>query len=163
MDPDWKNVALLVVDIDGTLTDAKVHWGGVVGWTQTFSVRDGEAILRLVAVGVPVVPLSRNRTECARARMQGLGLPTTWVGVEDKVDAFDALRASYGVPTERIAYVGDGVEDVPILRSVGVPCSVADGNPEARAAAKYVTRAGGGAHAVEELVDVILKARGWRT
>ena len=163
MIPDFGMVELVVVDIDGTLTDAKIGWGGVdIGWTQTFSVRDGEAIRRLVSRGIGVVPLSRNQTECARVRMEGLGLPTTWVGVGDKTSAFDELRAHYGVPIESIAYVGDGAEDAPLIRAVGLGCSVADGHPAARAAAKYVTQARGGQHALEEVVERIFEARGWQ-
>jgi 3-deoxy-D-manno-octulosonate 8-phosphate phosphatase (KDO 8-P phosphatase) len=159
---EFAKIQLLLLDIDGTLTDAKVSWGGIdVGWTQTFSVRDGEAIRRLVARGVGVVPLSRNQTECARVRMEGLDLATTWVGVSDKMVAFEALRAEYGVPVENIAYVGDGAEDVPLLRAVGLGCSVADGHPTARVAARFVTEARGGQHAIEELVERIFEARGW--
>jgi 3-deoxy-D-manno-octulosonate 8-phosphate phosphatase (KDO 8-P phosphatase) len=162
MIPEFAAIELVVVDIDGTLTDAKVGWGGVeIGWTQTFSVRDGEAIRRLAARGVKVVPLSRNQTQCARVRMEGLGLPTTWVGVSDKTVAFEALRAHYGVPVEHIAYFGDGAEDAPLIRGVGLGCSVADGHPSARAAAKYVTQARGGQHALEEVVERIFEARGW--
>ena len=159
---DFQQVELLLVDIDGTLTNAKLLWAGPeIGWTQVFSVRDGEAIRRLVSAGIPVVPLSRNPSDCAKARMRGLGLPTTWVGVRDKVVAFEAVRAQYNIAPEHIAYVADGVEDAPILRAVGMPCSVADGHRSARGAARYITLAAGGDHAVEEVIERIWEARGW--
>jgi 3-deoxy-D-manno-octulosonate 8-phosphate phosphatase (KDO 8-P phosphatase) len=160
--PDFRQVELLVVDVEGTLTNAKIAWAGPeIGWTEVFSVRDGEAIRRLTAAGIPVVPLSRNPTECAKARMRGLNLPTTWLGVRDKVAAFESLRAEYEVVLERIAYVADGLEDAPILRMVGVPCAVADAHRTARAVAKYITTAVGGEHAVEEVIERIWEARGW--
>jgi 3-deoxy-D-manno-octulosonate 8-phosphate phosphatase (KDO 8-P phosphatase) len=161
MIPAFAEVALVVVDIDGTLTDAKVAWAGPdIGWTMMFSIRDGESIRRLCQLGLPVVPLSRNQTRCARVRMEALGLPCDWLGVADKLAAFRDLLARYDVPLERIAYLADGREDVPILELVGLPIAVADAHGTVRAVAKYVTRARGGEHAFEEVADVILEARG---
>src|SRR5216684_1030341 len=126
------DIDLLVVDIDGTLTDAKLAWAGPeIGFTQIFSVRDGESIRRLCQRGIPVVPLSRNPTLCARTRMEGLGLPCDWLGVADKLIAFQELRQRYAIPLERIAYVADGREDVAILEVVGLPIAVADAHRSA--------------------------------
>jgi YrbI family 3-deoxy-D-manno-octulosonate 8-phosphate phosphatase len=162
LDSRFSEIDLLVVDIDGTLTDAKLAWGGPeIGWTQVFSVRDGESIRRLCQRGIAVVPLSRNPTPCARARMEGLGLPCDWLGVADKVTAFEQLVARYETPLERIAYVADGREDVPILKLVGMPIAVADAHASALGAARYVTRARGGDHALEEVIDLVLEARGF--
>jgi 3-deoxy-D-manno-octulosonate 8-phosphate phosphatase (KDO 8-P phosphatase) len=156
------DIDLLVVDIDGTLTDAKLAWAGPeIGFTQIFSVRDGESIRRLCQRGIPVVPLSRNATLCAKTRMQGLGLPCEWLGVGDKLVAFESLCAQYGAPLERIAYVADGREDVPILKLVGFPIAVADAHRSVLDVARYVTRAKGGDHALEEVIDLVLEARGW--
>src|SRR5258708_25966300 len=122
----FSKVELLMIDIDGTLTDAKLLWAGpAAGWTQIFSVRDGESIRRIVARGIPVVPLSRNPTLCARTRMEGLGLPCDWLGVADKVVAFEELRQRYATPPERIAYVARAGEDGPILRRRGLPLAAA--------------------------------------
>ena len=158
----YAEIALLLIDIDGTLTDAKTVWAGpVTGWTQIFSVRDGESIKRLCQRGIPVVPLSRNGTLSTRMRMEGLGLPCEWLGVGDKSVAFLELRQRYAVPSERIAYVADGREDVPILQAVGFPIAVADAHKSVLAVAKYTTRAKGGDHALEEVIDLILEAHGW--
>jgi YrbI family 3-deoxy-D-manno-octulosonate 8-phosphate phosphatase len=161
-DGAFSEIELLIIDIDGTLTDATIAWAGPeLGWTQRFSVRDGESIRRLCQRGIPVVPLSRNPTLCARARMEGLGLPCDWLGVSDKLVSFADLRQRYGVAPERIAYVADGREDVPIFEAVGFPIAVADAHRSALAAARYVTRARGGEHALEEVIDLILEAHGW--
>ena len=160
----FADIALLLIDIDGTLTNAKIAWAGpAAGWTQVFSVRDGESIRRLCQRGIPVVPLSRNPTLCARARMEGLGLPCDWLGVSDKWAAFSEVCQKYATPVERIAYVADGREDVPILEAVGFPIVVADAHSSARRIAKHVTRAAGGDHALEEVIDLILEAHGWKS
>jgi 3-deoxy-D-manno-octulosonate 8-phosphate phosphatase (KDO 8-P phosphatase) len=159
---DFSQIALVLIDVDGTLTDAKTSWGGpATGWTQVFSIRDGESIKRLCARGIPVVPLSRNATLSTRTRMEGLGVPLDWLGVADKGIAFQELRQRYATPLERIAYVADGREDIPILAQVGFPIVVADAHRSVRAAAKYVTQAKGGDHALEEVIDLVLEAHGW--
>jgi 3-deoxy-D-manno-octulosonate 8-phosphate phosphatase (KDO 8-P phosphatase) len=161
-DGAFSDIALLLVDIDGTLTDAKLTWAGpAVGWTQTFSVRDGESIRRLGQRGIPFAPLSRNATLCARTRMEGLGLPCDWLGVADKLVAFHELQQRYAIAPERIAYVADGREDVPIMKIVGFPIAVADAHKSVLDVARYVTRARGGDHALEEVIDLILEARGF--
>ena len=153
-------VRLLGVDIDGTLTDGFLYWAGPdVGWTQRYAVRDGEALLRLVAAGVQVVPISRNRTACAKARMAGLKLPTQWVGVVDKLAALQEVAAHYQILPAAMAYVGDGHEDAPILAAVGVSFAPADAHPRARAAATCTTLAAGGKAAVEEVVERLLAAQ----
>jgi len=84
-----------------------------------------------------------------------------WLGVGDKLTAFAELRQRYGIPPERIAYVADGREDVPILKIVGFPIAVADAHKTAIEAARHVTKARGGDHAMEEVIDLILEAHGW--
>jgi len=162
MDARFSEISLLIVDIDGTLTDGKIDWGGPTsGWTQRFSVRDGESIRRLASKGLRVVPLSRNPSLCARVRMEGLGLSTEWIGVSDKEAAFADLLARHQIAPEQICYVADGREDAPILEKVGLPCAVADAHPQAKQAARYVTRARGGQHALEEIADLIMEAKRW--
>jgi 3-deoxy-D-manno-octulosonate 8-phosphate phosphatase (KDO 8-P phosphatase) len=153
-------IRLLGVDIDGTLTDGFLYWAGPeVGWTQRYAVRDGEALLRLVAAGIQVVPISRNKTACAKARMQGLKLPISWVGVDDKVAALAEVAQKTGISPAQMAYIGDGYEDVPILGQVALGCVPQNGHAQARAAADYVTTAPGGQGAVEEVIEHLLAAQ----
>lgn len=157
----FASIDLFAFDIDGTLTDATTTWlGPDVGWTQTYSVRDGEALLRLVRAGIPAAPLSRNRTACARVRMEALGVRLDWLGVSDKLEALGAMAKAFGVPLDRVCFVGDGIEDAAIFAEVGLGCAVADAHPKALAAAAHVTRAKGGARVIEELADQILAAKG---
>ena len=142
-------VRLLGLDIDGCLTDGLLSWAGPeVGWTQRYAVRDGEAILRLVASGMPVVPISRNKTACARARMAHLRLPCDWVGVGEKGPALAEVCARYGVRADEVAYLGDGPEDVVLFAQAALACAPPDAHPAARAA--------GGRGAAEELIDLLL-------
>ncbi len=157
------DIALLGIDIDGTLTDGTLLWGGPdIGWTQRYAVRDGEAIRRLAAWPLPIVPISRNKTACARARMQMLGLPSRWVGVDDKLTALQEVEGAYNVGRQQICYIGDGREDGVLFAAVGRAYCVRDGHPEAARRASHSTAAAGGCGAVEEVIDLLMQARGWQ-
>jgi len=147
----FSDIALLAFDIDGTLTDATTWWGGeAVGWVQRYSVRDGEAILRL-RERFPVVPISRNKTASARERVALLGLDGRWLGVTDKLEALAQVCREYAVDPAVVCFVGDGLEDVGVLRKVGIGLAVADGHPHALAAAAMILHARGGERVFEEI------------
>ena len=152
---------LLLLDIDGTLTDATTDWAGPeLGWIQRYSVRDGEAILRLRARGLAIAGLSRNRTRCAKERMDTLRVDTRWVGITDKRQGLlDAMRM-YDVTASQVAYVGDGLEDAAIFASVDLGIAVQDAHPLARDAAHHVLSRRGGQRVIEEL-ESYLEEIGW--
>ncbi len=144
-------IRLIAFDIDGTLTDATTWWGGQErGWLQRYSVRDGEALLRLKAER-HVLPLSRNRTASAAARMAGLGLDARWLGVSDKLAALRQICGEYQVDRAEIGFVGDGPDDAAVFAEVGLAFAVADAHPSARAAAHVVLEARGGERVIEEI------------
>lgn len=154
-----EQVALLCFDIDGTLTDATTWWAGEPsGWVQRYSVRDGEALLRMARSGLPVVPLSRNKTESARRRVTHLRCATDWLGVSDKIAAVEEIAARYEVPLDRVLHIGDGADDAPVFEHVGVGVAVADAHPRALASADLVLDARGGARAIEELEQRLREA-----
>ncbi len=149
--PDLAQAALLAFDIDGTLTDATTWWGGPeLGWLQRYSVRDGEALLR-VKTRIPVVPLSRNKTQAARLRMEGLGMETRWLGTSDKIASLKEICETFDVAPERVCHIGDGPDDAAVFEAIGLGVAVADAHPIALSAAAVVLDAAGGARAVEEL------------
>ena len=148
----WSRIRFIAFDIDGTLTDGTTTWLGTdVGWSQTYSTRDGEALLRLRRGGLTVVPVSRNRTAVARERMQMLGMPLDWLGVSDKVGAFEAALARYRSKPEEALHVGDGPDDVPLVEAAAIGCAVADGHLDVRAAADLVLTSRGGERVIEEI------------
>lgn len=151
-------IELLTFDIDGTLTDATTWWAGeAAGWVQRYSVRDGEALLRIARAGLTVVPLSRNKTASARRRVEHLGCATDWLGVSDKIAAIEQIRERYGgVAASKVLHVGDGLDDAPVFEHVGLGVAVADAHPGALASARLVLQAVGGARAIEEL-EVLLR------
>jgi 3-deoxy-D-manno-octulosonate 8-phosphate phosphatase (KDO 8-P phosphatase) len=152
-------IELLTFDIDGTLTDATTWWAGEqTGWVQRYSVRDGEALLRLAAAGLRVVPLSRNKTEAARRRVELLRCATDWLGVADKIAALDEIQTRHAIPAERILHIGDGRDDAPVFERVGVAVAVADAHPLALRAAHLVLEAPGGGRVIELLETLLIDA-----
>jgi 3-deoxy-D-manno-octulosonate 8-phosphate phosphatase (KDO 8-P phosphatase) len=153
-------IELLTFDIDGTLTDATTWWAGEgIGWVQRYSVRDGEALLRIARAGVRTVPLSRNATEVARRRMEHLRCPTRWLGITDKLAALDEILAEHAVAAEQVLHIGDGLDDAPVFERVGIGVAVADAHPGALASAGLILQARGGERAIEELEHRLLQAR----
>lgn len=149
--PDLTQAALLAFDIDGTLTDATTWWGGPeLGWLQRYSVRDGEALLR-IKQRIPTVPLSRNKTQAARVRMEGLKMDTRWVGTSDKIASLREICETFGVPPDQVCHIGDGPDDADVFRAVGFGVAVADAHPIALDAAAVVLESAGGARPIEEL------------
>ncbi len=145
------HAALLAFDIDGTLTDGTTWWGGPDrGWLQRYSVRDGEALLRIKS-RIPTVPLSRNKTQAARVRMEGLRLDTRWVGTSDKLESLHEICEAFGVKPEQICHIGDGPDDADVFKAVGYGVAVADAHPIALDAAAIVLESAGGERAIEEL------------
>lgn len=155
-----REVEMFVCDIDGTLTDGTMTWlGPEQGWAQTYRYRDGDAIRALVAAGVAFVPLSRNGSACARARMSTLGLDTRWLGVDEKLPALQEILGEFDLESSKVLLMGDGTHDAALMPMVGLGVAVADAHPQAIHAARLVTKAGGGQGAVEELINQILGAR----
>lgn len=148
---DFSAIKLFAFDIDGTLTDATTWWGGEEeGWLQRYSVRDGEALLRLKQ-HMHVVPLSRNKTRSARERMARLGLDGRWVGVSDKLAALQQICGEHVVRPEQVCFVGDGPDDAEVFGAVKVGCAVADAHYLALEAADLILEGVGGQRVIEEL------------
>lgn len=147
----WSEIALLAFDIDGTLTDGTTWWAGVdVGWVQRYSVRDGEAILRLKQ-RLHVVPVSKNQTAAAAERVALLGLDGRWLGSVDKVESVRQICREYNVDARRVLFIGDGPDDAPVFALVGLGCAVADAHPAAVGAADVVLQSRGGDRVIEEI------------
>jgi 3-deoxy-D-manno-octulosonate 8-phosphate phosphatase (KDO 8-P phosphatase) len=153
-------VRLLVLDVDGVLTDGRL-WIGPSGeeW-KSFHVHDGLAIARAVRGGLRVAVVSSRSSPAVALRCAELGVEEVHQGVADKLAAYERLRARIGCPDEAAAAMGDDLADVPVLARVGLPAAPADATPDVRTLARWVTRRPGGAGAVREVLEAILRAQG---
>ena len=158
-----KKCRLFVLDVDGVLTDGHLTYMPGGGESKTFHVRDGLGVQLLIASGVKVAMISGRESEVVVRRARELGIDLLFLCIADKVDAFETAMRESNATEEEVAYVGDDLPDLPLLRRAGLSFAVADAAPEVRAAAHVVLRAGGGQGAVREACERILKAKGaWR-
>ena len=153
-------VVLVAMDIDGVLTDG--HTWQLDGGEQLlcFSVQDGVSLNLCRYVGVKLAVLSGRDLPAARIRMERFPIEEMRLGCLDKVTAMREIAAKYDVPLEQVAYIGDDMIDLPLLKLVGLPVAVPNAIPEVLSAAAWVTGKPGGEGALRDLITLVLKARG---
>jgi len=152
-------IRLLVLDVDGTLTDGRLYFGPRGEELKTFHVRDGQGIKHLDTAGIEVAVITGRRSKMVAARCRELGVEHVIQGAEDKVAAFEKLRSGLKIEAAETACVGDDTTDVPLMKVVRVAFAVADAHRDALRAADVVTSLPGGHGAVREVCDYILDAR----
>ena len=152
-------VRLLVLDVDGVLTDGRLYYGARGETLKVFHVRDGLGLELLADAGIALAVISGRRSTMTARRCRELGVRHLFQGVEDKLPVFHRLRDRLGMTSSACACVGDDLPDVPLMREVGLSFAVADAHPQARGAAQVVTRLPGGCGAVREICDFLLEAR----
>jgi 3-deoxy-D-manno-octulosonate 8-phosphate phosphatase (KDO 8-P phosphatase) len=153
-------VALVVLDVDGVLTDGTLYYGADGEVLKAFHVRDGLGVRVLLREGIEVAVISGRRSAALERRLGDLGITHAYLGRDDKGAAFDELLEATGVPASRTAHVGDDIIDLPLLRRVALPIAVCDAHPLALEAAAHVTTLPGGKAVVREVADLLLEARG---
>jgi 3-deoxy-D-manno-octulosonate 8-phosphate phosphatase (KDO 8-P phosphatase) len=149
---------LLVLDVDGVLTDGRLYFDARGEALKVFHVRDGFGIRALHRAGIELAVISGRSSPAVRTRCRELGIRYVIQGADDKLAAFEALRARLGLDALQCACIGDDVPDVPLMRVMGLSFAVADAHPSAQAAATYITKIGGGHGAVREVCDLLLAA-----
>ena len=153
-------VELLVLDVDGVLTDGRLYLGDNGVEYKTFFSRDGHGIKLLQAAGVQVAVITGRRSRVVADRMASLGVTRVHQGQDRKRPVFDALLAELELAPEQAAYVGDDLVDLPVMGACGLAVAVADADPRVVARAHWRTPSPGGRGAVREVCELILDARG---
>lgn len=159
-----RRIRLLVLDVDGVLTDNGIWLGPVAGERvelKRFDIQDGLGLVLLRTAEIPVVWLSGRHSEATALRARELRIEEVLqVAGPRKLEVLGDLLARRGIGWEDVAYAGDDLADLQVLRRVGLPIAVPNAVAEVRAVASFVTRAPGGHGAVREIVETLLKARG---
>ena len=150
-------IRLLVLDVDGTMTDGKLYFGPRGEALKVFHVRDGQGIKHLDAAGIQVAVISGRKSRMTQIRCRELGVEHVIQGAQDKVVAFEKLRTRLKVEPSESACVGDDAADVPLMKVVKLAFAVADAHRDALRAAHIVTSLPGGQGAVREVCDYLLK------
>ncbi len=155
---------LLVLDVDGVLTDGRMVLSERGDELKSFHTHDGMAVNLARRCDIKVALVTGEKSPIAQARGAKLGVEEVVLGARRKGEVVDGLMAKYGVAREDTAFMGDDILDIPALERVGFAVAPANAVAEVRATAHVVTRASGGAGAVRECVEMILRAQGrWRS
>ena len=159
-----RRVKLLVLDVDGVLTDGTIWMAPDGAVTKRFDIRDGHGLIHLPGQGIRLAIISGRDDAVTVARARDLRFNGVIQGVRAKLPALKDLAGEAGVTLAEVAYMGDDINDISVIRAVGLGCAPADAAPEARDAAWFVSSSPGGRGAVRELCELILKSRGvWST
>lgn len=150
-------VKLLVLDVDGVLTDGRLYFDAEGREQKVFHVRDGYGIKALQDSGVAVAVISGRSSVAVEVRVAELGIEHVLLGQDNKVRALDQIADKLGVPMSAVACVGDDTPDIEIMSSAGLGIAVADAHPDVIAAADWTTKLGGGAGAVREVCDLLMQ------
>ena len=155
-----KNIRLLLLDVDGVMTDGGIIYDASGLETKRFNVKDGHGIKMLQRYGIEVGIITGRTSKVVDNRARELGINLVYQGALKKLESYDDVKAKTGLTDPEIAYMGDDVIDVPVLRRVGFSAAPLDALPEVKAVVDYVATRSGGQGAVREICDHILKARG---
>lgn len=155
-----KQLKLLILDVDGVLTDGRLFFDDSGREYKCFHARDGHGIKLLRLTGVEVAVISGRKSNTVTLRMQGLGVEHVYQGHENKRAAFAEILQILGLTPEQVAYIGDDILDLPVMRQVGFAVAVQDANFAVKRHAHWQTQTPGGLGAVREVCDLIMQAQG---
>jgi 3-deoxy-D-manno-octulosonate 8-phosphate phosphatase (KDO 8-P phosphatase) len=153
-------IRLLVLDVDGVMTDGRLYFGPRGEALKQFHVRDGLGIKQVAAAGIQVAVISGRKSQMVVVRCRELGVKHVHQGAKDKVTELDKLCRRLKIQPSACACVGDDLPDIPLMHKVALAFAVADAHPEARHAAHLVTKLPGGHGAVREVCDYLLAHNG---
>ncbi|MEJ2620061.1 MAG: 3-deoxy-manno-octulosonate-8-phosphatase KdsC [Candidatus Thiodiazotropha sp.] len=155
-----KAVKLVIFDVDGVLTDGGLFLGDDGQEYKAFNSRDGHGMKMLQFTGVVIGIITGRTSEVVRLRMENLGVQFVYQGKQEKLPAYEELRDKLELTDEQVAYVGDDVVDLPIMRRVGLAIAVQDAHPFVVQHAHWQTPHGGGRGAARDVCEMIMQAQG---
>lgn len=153
-------IRLLALDVDGVLTDGRLHYDNDGNETKSFSTRDGLGLRLLALHGVELALITARSSAIVERRAKELGIHHVFQGRVRKIDAFLDLLAETGLEPEQVCYAGDDWLDIPVLERAGLAVTPADGDAVVKQRVHWVTDKPGGHGAVREICDLVLAARG---
>ncbi|WP_340122424.1 3-deoxy-manno-octulosonate-8-phosphatase KdsC [Methylobacter svalbardensis] len=155
-----RKLKLLILDVDGVLTDGRLFFDAEGNEYKSFHARDGHGIKLLRHTGVEVAVISGRNSSSVALRMKNLGIEHVYQGHENKVAAFNEIIELTGITPDQAAHVGDDLLDLPIMIRVGLAIAVNDANFAVKQHADWCTTLPGGLGAVREVCDFIMQAQG---
>jgi len=155
-----RRLRLLLFDVDGVMTDGRIllHADGTE--SKQYHIRDGTGLVLARRSGLLTGLLSARTSAATLERARQLSIPIVRQGADDKLTAYEEILAEHHLADHEVSFMGDDVLDLPVLRRVGLSCAPADAVPEVRAHVRWVSGYAGGAGAVREFIELVLRAQG---
>lgn len=154
-----KEIKLLILDVDGVLTDGRIIYDDRGGEIKCFDVKDGHGIRLLMRGGVEVGIITGRETRAVEYRARDLGISILYQKIYDKVKVYKTIIYEKGLNDNQVCYIGDDLVDIPLMAKVGFSVAVADGSEYVKEVTDYVTAKNGGNGAVREVCELILKVQ----
>ena len=155
-----KRIKLLLLDVDGVLTDGGIIYNDNGSETKVFNVKDGLGMRLLMEAGIHLGIVTGRRSNALYSRCKDLGINLIYDSVGNKIDVLEELLDQTGVSAEEIAFIGDDLPDLALMKIIGLSIAVGDAHKSILDNADMVTSAKGGQGAVREVCETILKAKG---
>ncbi|MCU0970328.1 MAG: 3-deoxy-manno-octulosonate-8-phosphatase KdsC [Gammaproteobacteria bacterium] len=153
-------IRLVIFDVDGVLTDGSLYLGDDGQEYKAFHSRDGHGMVTLQGTGVTIGIITGRTSEVVRLRMASLGIRHVYQGQRDKRAAYEQLKQDLGLTDDEIAFVGDDIVDLPVMRHVGLAIAVQDAHPVVKQHAHWQTTAPGGRGAARDVCELLMEAQG---
>jgi 3-deoxy-D-manno-octulosonate 8-phosphate phosphatase (KDO 8-P phosphatase) len=155
-----RKIKLLLLDVDGVLTDGRIILDNQGNELKAFHVRDGHGIKLAQRAGIVIGIITGRKSEVVNIRARELDIKEVHQGTVEKITIYESLIKKYDMQDEEVAYMGDDVVDLDIFKRAGFAVTVADADPAVKAHVDLITKAEGGRGAVRELINLILKSQG---
>lgn len=152
-------IKLLLLDVDGVMTDGRIILDNCGNESKAFHVRDGHGIKLAQKAGIMVGIITGRKSDVVELRAKELGMQEVHQGAHNKISVYEMLIKKYQLQDDEVAYIGDDVVDIDILKRAGIAVAVADSDPALKPHVDMITKASGGRGAVREFINLILKNR----
>ncbi len=157
---DLSKIKAIAFDVDGVLSPATVPMSAEGVPMRMANLKDGYAMQLAVKAGIKIAIITGANVQSITGRFSIIGVKDIYMGVSDKLPVFERWLAENDLKPEEVAYAGDDIPDMPVLRACGLPVAPRDGASEVKAIAKFVTRADGGYGVAREILEEVMRAQG---
>ena len=155
----FRKVKLLLLDVDGVLTDGRIIYDSSGKDSKFFDVHDGLGVFCLHKFGINTIIITAKNSKSIRPRAKDMRVAEVFADIFPKTAVLGKIIKKYGISPDEICFVGDDLVDLSLMRKIGLPIAVANALPEIKEAAVYVTNCAGGRGAVREVAELILKSQ----
>lgn len=152
-----KKIKLLICDVDGVFSDGRIYLGNQGEELKAFHTKDGFGIKAILKLGISVAVITGRQSRIVTDRMKSLGIPHVYQGQEDKLTIYQSLLDKLKLSAQEVAYIGDDVVDLPVIKDCGLGIAVKDAHPLVLQQADLITYTRGGFGAVREICDLLLQ------